>query len=145
MNDIEVTLPGGKRVDARVGELVVHTDQPIAAGGEGSAVAPFDLFLASIGTCAGLYVLAFCQARGISTEGIRLREHVTADEATKLPRRIHLEVVLPDTFPDKYRDAVVRAAEGCKVKKTIAAAPVIDVSVVRETLRRASRADARLL
>jgi len=138
MNDIEVTFPGGKRVDARVGEHVVQTDQPIDAGGEESAVAPFDLFLASIATCAGIYVLGFCQARGLPTHEIRLRQHVQLDEATKLPKRIHLELVLPPTFPEKYRSAVLRAAEGCKVKKTIAAAPMIDIAIAMEALPRAS-------
>jgi len=139
MSDIEVTFPGGKRVDAKVGELVVRTDQPVGAGGEGSAVAPFDLFLASIGTCAGIYVLGFCQARGLPTDGVSLREHVELDDATKLPKLVRLELVLPDDFPDKYRAAVVRAAEGCKVKKTIAAQPRIDVVIAtHEGLARAS-------
>jgi ribosomal protein S12 methylthiotransferase accessory factor len=127
MADIEVTFPGGKRVDAKVGEFVVRTDQPVDAGGAGSAVGPFDLFLASVGTCAGIYVLGFCQARGLPTTGLTLRQHVDLDPATKLPARIRLEVVLPAGFPDKYRTAIVRAAEGCKVKKTIAAAPPIEV------------------
>ena len=139
MTDIEVTFPGGKRVDAQVGEFVVRTDQPVDAGGAGSAVAPFDLFLASIATCAGIYVLGFCQARGLRVEGISLRQHVDVDATTKLPTHIRLELVLPATFPERYRAAIVRAAEGCKVKKTIAAAPVIEV-VVAETDARLAQA-----
>jgi ribosomal protein S12 methylthiotransferase accessory factor len=135
MADIEVTFPGGKRVDAKVGEFVVRTDQPIDAGGAGSAAAPFDLFLASVATCAGIYVLGFCQARALPTDGISLRQHVDFDAATKLPRRIRLELVLPAAFPEKYRAAVVRAAEGCKVKKTIAAAPLIEVAVAEPDAR----------
>ena len=130
MQDIEVTFPGGKRVDARVGTFVVRTDQPLDLGGEGSAVAPFDLFLASLATCAGIYVLGFCQARGLPTAGLALRQHVEVDPASKLPARIRLEITLPDGFPEKYRTAVVRAAEGCKVKKTIAAGPTVDVFTV---------------
>ena len=127
MERIEVTFPGGKRVDARIGDFVVRTDQPVEAGGAGSAVAPFDLFLVSIGTCAGIYVLGFCQARGIPMDGISLRQNVEVDPTTKLPTRIRVELVLPTTFPEKYRVAVVRAAEGCKVKKTLAASPTIEV------------------
>jgi ribosomal protein S12 methylthiotransferase accessory factor len=129
MEDIVITFPGGKRVDALVGAYVVHTDQPVDAGGEGTAVAPFDLFLAALGTCTGLYVLAFCQARGISTDGLSLRQRVEINPATKLPNGIRIEVRLPSSFPEKYRTAVLRAAEGCKVKKTIAAAPSIDVAL----------------
>jgi putative redox protein len=129
VEDIEVTFPGGKRVDARVGPYIIHTDQPVDGGGEATAVAPFDLFLASLATCAGLYVLAFCQVRSLAIDGLAIRQHVDFDPGTKLPTRIHLELRLPSSFPDKYRSAVVRAAEGCKVKKTIAAAPAIEVVV----------------
>jgi putative redox protein len=129
VTEIEVSFPGGKRVDARVGEHVVHTDQPASLGGEDSAPAPFDLFLASIASCAGIYVLGFCQARGISTDGISLTQRVENDPDTKLPRHISLSLRLPAAFPEKYRAAVVRAAEGCKVKKTLAAQPVIDVAL----------------
>jgi ribosomal protein S12 methylthiotransferase accessory factor len=127
MEDIEVRFPGGKRVHAHVGGYVVETDQPVDAGGDGTAVAPFDLFLASIATCAGIYVVGFCQARGLSTDGIALRQHVDVDATTKLPTRIHLELRLPDSFPEKYRLPILRAAEGCKVKKTMAAAPLVEV------------------
>lgn len=128
MTDIDVTFPGGKRVDARVGELVVRTDQPPELGGEGSAVAPFDLFLSSLATCAGIYVLGFCQARKLSTDGLAMRLVVAeTDAATKLPTRIRIDLTLPDSFPDHLRAAVVRAAESCKVKKVIAAQPLIEV------------------
>ncbi|MBI5538409.1 MAG: OsmC family protein [Deltaproteobacteria bacterium] len=128
--EIEVKFPGGKRVDAHFGDQVIRTDQSVKDGGEGSAAAPFDLFLASIATCAGIYVLGFCQARGLSTEGITLKQRVEVNPETKLPSAIRMELGLPASFPEKYREAVVRAAEGCKVKKTIAAAPAISVGVV---------------
>jgi ribosomal protein S12 methylthiotransferase accessory factor len=127
MEDIVVSFPGGKRVDARIGDFVVHTDQPTDLGGEAGAVAPFDLFLASLATCAGLYLLGFCQARGLPTEGLGLVQRVEVDPATKLPGRIRMEVTLPPSLPEKYHVAILRAAEGCKVKKTIAASPVIEV------------------
>lgn len=127
--DIAVTFPGGKRVDAQVGDHVVRTDQPVDGGGEDSAPAPFDLFLASIATCAGIYVLGFCQARGLSTEGITLTQSVDYDAETHLPRNVRIRLGLPPSFPEKYRAAIVRAAENCKVKKTIAAQPTFDVGL----------------
>lgn len=141
MTNIDVLFPGGKRVDARIGDFVVRTDQPPELGGEGSAVAPFDLFLASLATCAGIYVLGFCQARKLSTEGLAMRLVVAeTDPATKLPARIRLELTLPESFPEHLRAAVVRAAESCKVKKVVAAQPVIEVQAIgaQATLARAS-------
>jgi ribosomal protein S12 methylthiotransferase accessory factor len=136
--DIAISFPGGKRVDAAFGEWAVRTDQPVELGGNATAPAPFDLFLASLATCAGIYVLGFCQARGIRTEGMRLIQHNRIDAATHKLQAVDLEIVLPPSFPEKYRDAVIRAAEGCKVKKVLAAPPAISVRAVF-----ADRANAR--
>lgn len=125
--EIRVSFPGGKRVDAEVGTQLVRTDQSAAHGGEASAPEPFDLFLASLATCAGIYVLGFCQARQLPTEGISLvqRQHFDADQRLE---RVELDILLPATFPEKYRMAVVRAAAGCRVKKLLAAPPDIVVA-----------------
>lgn len=130
--DIQVTFPGGKRVDAAFGAHRVQTDQPVAGGGEDAAPAPFDLFLASLATCAGIYVLGFCQARGIPTEGITLVQRSTNDPETKRLALVELEVGLPPGFPEKYRTAVLKAAEGCRVKKTLLDPPEVRV-VSRES------------
>lgn len=126
---IVVTFPGGKRVDAQVGGFTIATDQPAAGGGADSAPAPFDLFLASIATCAGIYALGFCQARGLATDGLRIEQEVIDDPATHLPAEVRLRVTPPTGFPERYRDALVRAVDGCKVKKTIARQPVFAVTL----------------
>lgn len=125
---IDVRFPGGKRVDAVVGGQVVHTDQAEAHGGGGTAPEPFDLFLASLATCAGLYVLVFCQARGIPTEELRLVQEQVVEDG-KLAR-VRLEVHLPANFPAKYVDAVRAAASGCRVKKTLLDPPQVEVVAV---------------
>ena len=133
--DIEVTFPGGKRVDAQVGTFRVETDQPRELGGEGSAPAPYDLFLASMATCAGIYALGFCQARGIDTTGMRLVQQHEIDPVTKLVRYVRIELELPPAFPEKYRAAIARAVEGCKVKKTLAAPPAFEVVLAPDVNR----------
>jgi ribosomal protein S12 methylthiotransferase accessory factor len=124
--ELHVRFPGGKRFDATVGAHVLRTDQPASLGGDDSAPAPFDLFLASLATCAGIYVLGFCQARGIPTDGIELVQRSENAPDGRLAS-VALEVVLPPDFPAKYVPAVLRAAEGCKVKKTLAAPPEITI------------------
>lgn len=127
--DIVVTLPGGRRVDARVGQYLVATDQPVSAGGEGSAPSPFQLFLASIGTCAGIFVQGFCAARGLPTEGLRIVEKASFGDDGVLAA-VELELELPPGFPEKYRDAVAKVAEQCSVKRAIAAQPSFTVRSV---------------
>ena len=127
--DIRVTFPGGgKRVDATFGAFTVRTDQPPEHGGQGAAPAPFELFLASLATCAGIYVRAFCQARGIATDGIELVQRTTNDPKTGRLVHVELDVIVPESFPPAQRDAVARAAAACKVKKTLADPPSFAVT-----------------
>jgi putative redox protein len=115
--DMKITFPGGKQVNAEYNGFVHKTDQPPAAGGGNAAPSPFELFLASLGTCAGFYVLSFCQQRGIDMAGIELRQSMEWDPQTHLIGRIDIEIFLPASFPEKYRAAVAQAAQLCTVKK----------------------------
>ncbi len=122
---VDITFPGGKRVDAVVGEHVLHTDQSVAHGGAATAPEPFELFLASLATCAGLYVLVFCQTRGIPTDELKLvQEQVSEDGRLQ---RIVLHVQLPAGFPPKYVESVKAAAKSCRVKKTLEHPPELEV------------------
>jgi putative redox protein len=123
-----IDFPGGARVDAHFGGYVVPTDQPPAGGGEGSAPTPFTTFLSTIGTCAGIYVLGFCRQRGIPTDGIRLVQRMQVQPTTGMVSDVDVTIELPDTFPAKYVDAVVRAADQCAVKKHFEQPPVIRVA-----------------
>ena len=125
---MEVNFPGNKRVDAVYKGFTIATDQPASEGGDGSAPEPFDLFLASLGTCAGVYVVYFCESRNISSEGIRMTLDFTQDEKTHRLQRVAMELHLPAGFPDKYRKAVVRAAGMCTVKRTLADPPEIVIN-----------------
>ena len=124
--EIVITLPGGRRVDASIGLHVLRTDQPRANGGEDSAPSPFDLFLASLGMCAGIFVQGFCAGRGIPTGDIRISERVDFDAQGTL-QMVHLELELPKDFPEKYREALIRTVEQCSVKRAIQAQPKFEV------------------
>jgi putative redox protein len=124
---MEITFDGGKVITAHFNGHEIRTDQPIDNGGGNTAPAPFDLFLASIGTCAGIYIKSFCDRRQIPTDGIRIVQTMDMDEVKKVPRMISLDIQLPVGFPEKYRDAVINAAELCLVKKTISSQPEFKV------------------
>lgn len=117
--EIEVTHGGNKKINALVNGFTILTDQSPRSGGEGSAPEPFTLFLASLATCAGIYVVSFCQTRNIPTDGIRLLQDHDFDPKTGKLTKIALIVELPESFPEKYREAVLRAAAFCTVKKTL--------------------------
>jgi len=122
-----IDFPGGARVDAHFGPYTVATDQPPMGGGTGSAPTPFAVFLSSIGTCAGIYVLGFCKQRGLSTDGIRIVQRVHSD-MSGMVRKIDLEIQVPESFPEKYRPSLIKSAELCAVKKHLEQPPVFEVT-----------------
>jgi len=123
MMEMLIDFPGGARVDAHFGPFTIQTDQPPVA----SAPTPFATFLASLGTCAGIYVLGFCQKRGLPTEGIRIIQRMHSDMLSGMIGKVDLEIQVPPTFPEKYRDALVRSAEQCAVKKHIEKPPKFEI------------------
>ncbi|MBZ0154536.1 MAG: OsmC family protein [Planctomycetes bacterium] len=126
---IDVHFPGGKRVTADFNGFSVPSDQPVKAGGEGSAPSPFDLFFASLATCAGYYVLEFCRGRDIPLDGVRLSQVFDRDVASKRVVAVHLLITVPASFPEKYRNAVMQAAASCTVKKLVENPPAMDIQV----------------
>jgi putative redox protein len=132
--DMVVDFPGGLRVDAHFGSFTIRTDQPAQDGGEGSAPTPFATFLASLATCAGIYVLGFCRQRGIPTDGIRLVQRTFPDPVTRLVGRVAVEIQLPEGFPEKYKAPLIRAAEQCAVKKHFEKPPTVNVATVTGTV-----------
>lgn len=128
MADIEITFDGGKVITDHVNGKTIKTDQSVKHGGGGTAPEPFELFLASIGTCAGIYVKSFCDQRGINGEGIKIIQSVEIDPDKRVPSRFRLNIQLPADFPEKYRTAVINAAELCLVKKTISNSPQFEIT-----------------
>ena len=125
--EMVIDFSGGTKVDAHFSGFTIPTDQPVAGGGENSAPSPFLVFLASLGTCAGYYVLSFCKQHNLPVEGIRLVQSMESDRATGHLEKVSIEIQVPPSFPEKYHDALIRSADQCKVKKTIENPPVFDV------------------
>ena len=126
---MRIGFPGGLTVSASFRGHDILTDQPEKAGGGNAAPPPFDLFLASIGTCAGFYALRFCQSRGIATEGLAVTLEPVRDPETRRIGRIRIDVRLPPGFPARYRRAVVRAIDQCAVKRHILEPPEFEVTL----------------
>ncbi|MDD2851093.1 MAG: OsmC family protein [Desulfuromonadaceae bacterium] len=129
--EMKITFPGGEKVNAEINNRVIYTDQPVEGGGEGTAPSPFEYFLASLGTCAGIYVLSFCQQRQIATEGLALTQKMefiaTEDGKNKLSK-IVLSIDLPPGFPEKYRNAIIKTAGLCSVKKVLMDPPEFEIN-----------------
>lgn len=133
LRGMDFRFPGGLEVEALHEGFTIRTDQPVSQGGSGAAPTPFDLFLASIGTCAGLYALRFCQQRNLDSEGLGLAVTPEKSADGKRVSSLRIEVTLPPSFPEKYREAILRAVDQCKVKRHILEPPQFEVTTVHGT------------
>ena len=120
---MEISFPGGKKVDAIFKGFTIKTDQIEKDDGEGSAPTPTFLFLASLGTCAGIYALNFCEKRKIDTEKLKLTLEFESDQKTHMIKKVKMRLTLPPNFPEKYIPAIVKAMDLCYVKKHLHAPP----------------------
>ncbi|RJO74526.1 MAG: osmotically inducible protein C [Myxococcales bacterium] len=129
MLEIRAELKGGVKVNAYIAGHEIKTDQKPEDGGENTAPDPFQYFLASLAACTGYYVAKFCLTRDIPTDGIRVVQRVIPDP-TGYVDTLEVDIELPASFPEKYREAVLKAGSQCMVKKTLENPPEIVVQTV---------------
>ena len=129
--EMKISFSGGQKVDAEYKGFTIKTDQPKHEGGNGSAPEPFSLFIASIGTCIGFYVLSFCQKRNIPTDNISLLLKLEKNKETHMIRKITIEIQVPEDFPENYKKAIVKTASLCTVKKNLDNPPEIDILLAK--------------
>jgi uncharacterized OsmC-like protein len=126
---VQVAFAGGKRVDAQMGDMLIKTDQPKRFGGEETAPAPFQLFLASIATCAGIYAWEYCRKRDIATDGMALEMLCHFDQDKKRYSKMTLALTVPSDFPQQHKEAIARAMDLCAVKKHIIEPPEFEIAL----------------
>ena len=120
--DIQIKFARNFQIEADLGAIKIMSDQSKESGGDGTAPNPYQYFVASIGLCVAHYVNAFCKQRNLPTEDIGITESVLVDQSSG-KTSFKTVIKLPASFPEKYREPLLKAAEGCKVKKAIQSAP----------------------
>lgn len=129
---IEVKFGGNKKVNAVIEGFTVKTDQPVQAGGENSAPTPFSLFLASLGTCAGIYVKGFCDQRGIDASAIHITMDYDYDPIQKMIVKFIIQIHVSADFPEHYEAAVIKTASLCAVKRHLNEKIENEITIVRD-------------
>jgi len=125
---MEITFGGNKKINASFHGFEIKTDQPKSDGGDGSAPTPFDLFLASLGTCAGIFAVGFLQSRKLSTEGFKIDLSFDWDPASHLVKKVAMRMTLPKDFPQEYKAALIKSTELCTVKRHLASPPSFEIT-----------------
>ena len=125
--EIEIRLSGGQKVKTRLKGATIAVGSDIGTVSDEPGLEPLDLFFASLGLCAGKYVMEFCRPRDIPYEGTRILLRTQWDENKKMHTRVLIQIQLPQGFPVKYKKAVLRSVDLCSVKKHIVNPPSFEV------------------
>ncbi len=129
---IEIKFDGNKKVSALIDGFTVKTDQEIKSGGDNSAPTPFNLFLASLGTCAGIYVKGFCDQRGIDTSAMHIGMDYNYDPIRKMIVKFIMQIHVPAGFPEQYEAAVIKTASLCAVKRHLSEKIENEINIIRD-------------
>ena len=121
--EIKVNFLDKLRLEAKFDDFTVIADQSIRYKGDGSAPGPFDYFLASSALCAAYFVKLYCDARGISTENIRLSQNNIVDPENRYRQVFKIQIELPADMSAKDRQGILRSIDRCTVKKVVQAGP----------------------
>ena len=99
---MKITFEGNKRVKVRVKDFDIWTDQPKEQGGDGSAPTPIDLFLASLGSCSGVFVLNFLKQHALP-ENVYLTLDPVWNINEYVIDKINVVIHVPAGFPKNTR------------------------------------------
>jgi len=126
---VNVTWDGGVRFTADIRGHKVRVDQPRQGGGEDTAPGPLELLPAALGTCVAYFVQQFLVTRGVDPTGLEVAVGVAGAPNPHRIGRFEVHLRVPAGMPERYREAVVRAAETCTVHHTLVHKPEIAVTV----------------
>lgn len=127
--EIQVEHLGGVQFEIKARQHSIVSDQPAESGGFDEGMTPPELFLASLGSCAGYYAAQYLRKHKLATEGTLVR--ISAEKA-KDPARLdnfRIEVEVPGEFSEKDREGIEEAIHHCLIHNTLLHPPTITLDV----------------
>ena len=132
MEHAEVKYIDGKKFSAKNRAHTVIIDQPKDGGGQDQGPTPPELFVDSLGSCIGVYVLTFCRNTGLNPDGMRII--LDWEKAIDKPARIKsisAKIELPNADAGARSAALLKVAESCLIHETIKHQPEITVELAK--------------
>ncbi len=126
---MEVNLEQGFLFKAQCSGHEVAADQPEKEGGTNKAMTPSELFVASLGTCIGVYAVRFCKRHNLPTEGMKVFLDWTVVKDPWRIGSIKAELHYPHDIPDPEKKGLLRMAEACFVHETILHKPEVVIDL----------------
>ena len=110
-------------------EHTIVSDQPVENGGHDEGMTPPELFLASLGSCAGFYAAMYLRKHKLVSEGTLVRVQA---EKLKNPARMdnfRIDIEVPGGLPESHQAGVEEAVHHCLIHNTLLHPPQMVIEV----------------
>lgn len=133
---MEVTVEhlGAVQFEIKARQHTITSDQPAENFGHDEGMTPPELFLASLGSCAGFYAAQYLRKHKLATEGTHVR--ITADKL-KDPARIdnfRIEIDTRVELNEQHRAGVEASVHHCLIHNTLQHPPKIAIEIKDKVL-----------
>ncbi len=131
MEHTEIKYIDGKRFSAQNRTHTIIIDQPKEGGGEDKGPTPPEVFVDALGSCIGVYVLAFCKNTGLNPDGMKIVLYwkKALDKPTRI-KSINVKIDLPNASVGARKATLLKVAESCLIHETIKRQPEITIELV---------------
>ena len=129
MASVNVQFKGDMLFEAKSGNQTLKVDVPAPMGGKDRGMTPTELFAASLASCVGVLVVAYCKDMKIDPTGLSV--DVTYDKLDQPTRLGHFKaaIKIPAGGWESRKEGVLRAAERCPVHETIRHHEELEITV----------------
>jgi uncharacterized OsmC-like protein len=127
--EVHVEHLGAVQFEIKARQHTIACDQPENLGGFDEAMTPPELLLASLGSCAAFYAVAYLKKKGISAPGTRVS--VTADKVPN-PARVdnfYISVSVPIDLSPEHHAGLEQAVHHCLIHNTLLHPPTISLAI----------------
>lgn len=128
--EMKIAYKGQKKFTITNRGHQILVDQLLEEDGTDKGMTPPELFIASLATCMGTYIIKHCNNIGINSSGMLLS--VNWEKASNPARigNIRVDINLPKMEAGDDKKAIIKVAELCLVHNTIQNPPKININLV---------------
>ena len=132
MEELKIDYLGGIGFQAKARGHAMTIDLAKEKGGLDQGMNPPEVFIASLGSCIGVYVVRYCQNAGLNTEGLNIAMAWKLSDDKHKISEINIGISLPNAEVGKREKAIMEVARHCLIHNTILGQPRIQVNLANQ-------------
>ena len=131
MEHAEVRYVSGKKFIARNRAHTVTIDLPEGFGGKDEGPTPPEIFMDSLASCVGVYVVGYCNRAGLNTEGLTISVDWKKElkEKPYYIKKIDVKIALPNAEVGSRKEELLSIANSCLIHETLERKPQVNIEL----------------